>query len=221
MGTATRKHFSSDLNELHQEILKMGSLVEDIILKALHALNNRDQSLANEVLRDDDLINTIESRINDKAVILLATEQPVAGDLRFIVSAIKAANELERIGDQAVHIAKCSLRIGDSQFIKPSIEIPRMIELCVVMIHDILSALVENNSERAKAIATKDDEIDELYNLVSREMISSMIEDNSRIPQGLELSFIARYIERIGDHITNIAELIVYNATGRRVELNR
>ncbi len=221
MSSVPRRHFSSNLYDLHQEILKMGVLVEEIIRKAILALKNRDEFLAAEVLKDDDAVNDIETRINDKAVILLATEQPVAGDLRFIVSAIKAANELERIADQAVHVAKCSLKIGDEKLIKPLVDIPRMTELCILMIHDILSALVENDADKARKIAEMDDEIDELHNRVSREMVSYMLEDSSRISQGLELSFAARYIERIGDHVTNIAELIVYNATGKRVELNR
>ncbi len=221
MSSVPRRHFSSNLNDLHQDILKMGVLVEDIIRKALLALKTRDENLAGQVIKDDDAVNELETRINDKAVILLATEQPVAGDLRFIVSAIKAANELERIADQAVHVAKCSLKIGFEKLIKPLVIIPRMTELSIIMIHDILSALVENSAEKAVKIAEMDDEIDKLHKQVSREMVSCMIDDSSRISQGLELSFVARYIERIGDHVTNIAELIVYNATGKRVELNR
>lgn len=217
----TRKHFLEDLKDLYQELLKMGTLVEETIRKSIAALKTQNSITAAEVLEDDEAINRFEKDIQDRCMILLATEQPVASDLRTIVTAIKIASQLERIGDHAVHVAKSALLLADQRYVKPLIDIPRMGEMCVFMIHEILSALVENDAPRAEVIAERDDEVDELYNQVSREMISYMLEDPHSINQGVELVFVSRYLERMGDHVTNIAELVVYNATGNHVELNR
>lgn len=218
---ATRKHFSEDLQDLYQELLKMGTLVEETIRKAISALKTQNSALAAEVLDDDDAVNCFEKDIQDRCIILLATEQPVASDLRSIVTAIKVATQLERIGDHAVHVAKSAILMADQRYLKPLIDIPRMGEICISMIHEILSALVENDPEQARAIAARDDEVDELNDQISRKMFNSMLKDPQVLNQGLELIFVSRFMERMGDHVTNIAELVVYNATGNHVELNR
>ena len=217
----TRKHFSAHLDDLHQELLKMGTLVEDILRKAVVALKTQNREMAVEIIDDDMAINSFENTIQDRGIILLATEQPVASDLRVIVTAIKIAHQLERIGDHAVHIAKSAMKLSSETYMKPLADIPRMADICISMIRDILTALMENDQDAAIGIARRDDMVDELYRMISGDMRSIMKSNGSTIGQGIELSFVTHFLERIGDHVTNIAELVVYSASGKRVELNR
>jgi phosphate transport system protein len=217
----TRKHFAENLKDLHHDLLKMGTLVEETIRKSVTAITSRNRELAGQVIQDEEEINSFETEILDRCIILLATEQPVAQDLRSIVTAIKIATQLERIGDHAVHLAKSALRLADRMMDEPLIDVPRMAQICISMFHDILTALVENSEEKAREVAGRDDDADLLYNRISEELLTQMCEDKAAVTRGMELIFVSRYLERIGDHVTNIAELIVYNASGRHVELNR
>ncbi|WP_319562380.1 phosphate signaling complex protein PhoU [Marispirochaeta sp.] len=216
-----RRHFLEELNKLHENLLRMGILVEESIHKSVSALKSQNRELAENIIQDDENINDAETEILDHCIKLLATQQPVAGDLRTIVTAIKVATQLERVGDHSVHIAKSVCKLSDEPFIRKLTDTSRMGEICQAMIRDVLTALINNNGSYAQEVARRDDEVDKLYYKITRELVAFMLEENTRINQGLELLFIARYLERIGDHVTNISELVVYNSSGKHVELNR
>ncbi len=218
---STRHHFSESLKSLNQDVVKMGSLVEDAVRKAIRALVDQDTATAALVGEEDKAINDMEAEIEDRCTILLATEQPVASDLRHIITALKIVTELERIGDHAVHIGNAVLRLADEIYMKPLIDIPRMSEIAIKMIHDVLTAFITNDDSLAIQVSNLDSSIDELHHQVMREIWSYMMEDSRYIKQSTSFLFISRFLERIGDHVTNISEWIVYNSSGRHIELNR
>lgn len=216
----TRHLFARKLNEVNERILKMGTLVEEAIRKAITALTTKDMDLARKVMSDDDQIDRLEVEINDKCVALIATEQPVAGDLRRIMTGIKIAAELERMGDHASHIARSALRLADETLMKKLIDIPRMAEVAAAMIHDVLTAFINSDVSKAQEVAGRDDEIDTLHDQVVREVMTYMMENSKNIRQAIEFLFQARYLERLGDHVTNICEWICFDKTGEHPELN-
>ena len=199
----------------------MGSLVEDAVRKSIAALVDQDTATASLLREEDRAINEMEAEIEDRCTILIATEQPVASDLRHIITALKIVTELERIGDHAVHIANAVLRLADEIYMKPLIDIPRMSEIAIKMIHDVLTAFITNDDSLAIQVSNLDSNIDELHHQVMREIWSYMMEDSRYIKQSTSFLFISRFLERIGDHVTNISEWIVYNNSGRHIELNR
>ena len=215
-----RVHFSAAVEKLNNEIIKMGTLVEEALRNAMQALVDHDLELAEKTINDDDQINALELEIQDKLTVLIATEQPVANDLRHIVTSLKVVTQLERMGDHAVHVAKAVKRLGGEEYMKPLIDLPKMSAVGIRMLHDVLNAFTEKNVEQAKEIAKQDDEIDELNNKVWRELITYMMEDSKYIRQATHFLFISRWLERFADHVTNISEWIVYDATGKHVELN-
>jgi phosphate transport system protein len=217
----TRRHFSESLKTLNQDVVKMGTFVEEAVRRSITALVNQDTAAAILVREEDTVINDIEAEIEDRCTILLATEQPVAGDLRHIITALKIVTELERIGDHAVHIANAVIRLADEIYMKPLIDIPRMSEIAINMIHDVLTAFITNDDALAVQVSNMDSSIDELHHQVMREIWSYMMEDPRYIKQSTSFLFISRFLERIGDHVTNISEWIVYNDSGKHVELNR
>jgi len=198
----------------------MGMLVEEAMQNAMHALKEKDYELAKKTIEEDTKINQLELEIQDKLTILIATEQPVARDLRHIVTSLKVVTQLERMGDHAVHIAKSAFRLKNEEYIKPLIDLPKMSEIGVQMLNEVLTAFVECDDTRARQIAEMDDQIDNLNDQVWRELITYMMEDTSLIRQATSLLFVCRWLERFGDHITNISEWIVYDATGTHTELN-
>lgn len=212
-----RQHFDEALQKLNQEVLRMGTLVEEALRKATKALVDRNIDLADEVIEGDKKINAYQLEIEDKCTVLIATEQPVAADLRQIVATLNVLNDLERIGDQAVHIAEVMKRLYGEPYMKPLIDIPRMADIAEGMIHDALTAMVNHDPEAAKEVARRDDELDELHAQVLRELLTYMIEDPSKISQGINLLFLGRWLERSGDHVTNICERIVFLSTGEHV----
>jgi len=215
-----RHRFSEAINHLNKDILKMGMLVEEAMQNAMHALKEKDYELAKKTIEEDTKINQLELEIQDKLTILIATEQPVARDLRHIVTSLKVVTQLERMGDHAVHIAKSAFRLKNEEYIKPLIDLPKMSEIGVQMLNEVLTAFVECDDTRARQIAEMDDQIDNLNDQVWRELITYMMEDTSLIRQATSLLFVCRWLERFGDHITNISEWIVYDATGTHTELN-
>ncbi|MFW5711543.1 MAG: phosphate signaling complex protein PhoU [bacterium] len=217
---AQRHHFCEAINRLNNDILKMGTLVEEAMQNAMHALKTKDYELAGKTIDNDEKINQLELEIQDKLTVLIATEQPVARDLRHIITSLKVVTQLERMGDHAVHIAKSAIRLKGEDYVKPLIDLPKMGEIGVQMLHEILSAFTECDDKRAQQIAEMDDEIDNLNNQVWRELITYMMEDSSLIRQVTSLLFVCRWLERFGDHVTNISEWIVYDATGAHTELN-
>ena len=199
----------------------MGTLVEEAIRRSMQALKERDLELARKVIDEDEAINHMELSIQDKCIVLIATEQPVAGDLRGLITIIKIVTQLERMGDHALHIAKGALRLADETYMKKLIDLPRMADCAIRMIHDVLTAFMDGDQEKAIAVAAMDDEIDELHDQVMRECLTYMMQDPKNIPQATSFLFISRFLERLGDHVTNISEWICFNITGKHRELNQ
>ena len=217
----TRQVFEEELAAVHQEILRMGVMVEEALRRAVESLVRKDGKLAQAVVVGDAAINRREQEIEDRCIVLIAREQPVATDLRKLVTSLKLVTQLERMGDHALHVAKGTLRLLPEAYMKPLIDIPRMAEIGIGMIRDALTAFLDNDAERAREVAQRDQQIDELHNQVMREVFTYMMENTSFISQSISLLFISRFLERIGDHVTNICEWVVYSATGERVELNQ
>jgi phosphate transport system protein len=215
-----REAYHKDLHRLREEILKMGSLVGKTIGDAILSLKDRDVELAQKVIDTDKEIDALDHSIEENCMRLLALQQPMARDLRLIISVLKMSIDLERIGDLALEIGVITKMTASVPPIKPLIDIPRMSEICQDMIKNTMIAFENKDIELAKKVAGRDDEIDALFDQVRRELISFMIEDPKKITGAQHLTFVARYLERIGDHITNLCESVVFMVTGERVELN-
>lgn len=215
-----REAYHKDLHRLREEILKMGSTVGRTIGDAVLSLKNRDVEMAQKVIDMDKEIDAIDHSIEENCMRLLALQQPMARDLRLIISVLKMSIDLERIGDLALEIAVITKMTANVPPVKPLIDIPRMAETCQQMLANTMSAFENKDVGVAKAVAKRDDEIDMLFDQVRRELISYMIEDPKKITGAQHLTFVARYLERIGDHITNLCESVVFMVTGERVELN-
>jgi len=216
----TRVHFQTEIDRLNREILTMGTMVEEAIHRAIDCLTRQDTGLARRIVEDDESINGKEVLIEDLCTMLIAKEQPVAGDLRHIITSLKIVTQLERMGDHAVHIAKAAIRLGEETYMKPLIDIPRMAEIGTAMIRDVLTAFIEEDVGKAEEGAKRDDEIDHLHEQVMREVLTYMMESPAYIKQSMNFIFVSRYLERLGDHVTNICEWIVYDITGQHTELN-
>ncbi|MFW5786978.1 MAG: phosphate signaling complex protein PhoU [Halanaerobiales bacterium] len=213
-----RSEFHEQLKELEDEMIKMGSMVEEAIHKSIQALKDQDVELAKRVKENDDEIDDYEKFLEDKSTKLIALQQPVAKDLRKIIAISKLATDLERIGDHAWNIANMVEKIGDEPLIKPLIDIPRMTDIVTRRLRESLKAFVNLDIEKAKEIAREDEEVDILDEQILRELLTFMIEDPSTIKQATFLMFISRFLERIGDHSTNVCERVIYMATGERKE---
>ena len=212
------RHFERELEALKEQLLRMGGLAEAVVLKAVDALRRRDATLAREVLSDDKLIDRLELDIDDRCLRLLALQQPLARDLRFITAALKISNDLERVGDHAVNIAGSALRLSELPLLKPLVDVPRMAELACGMLHEALDAFVGADAETARRICRRDDDVDNLNRQLFRELISTMIEDPSTITRAMELILVARNLERVGDMATNVAEEVVFIAEARVIK---
>ncbi|HZW83067.1 MAG TPA: phosphate signaling complex protein PhoU [Candidatus Deferrimicrobium sp.] len=216
----TRHQFDIALDDLRQKIMQLGGKVEQRIAQGLDSLTRQDMELANQVIVGDLEINDLQAEIEEQCMLLIATQQPFARDLRRIVAGFKISINLERIGDQAVDIAKTTLRIGTTPLIKPLIDLPRMAEIVRHMISMGLQAYVEEDEVLARQMSQMDDSVDQLYKQIFRELLLLMIEDPKTINQGTHLLFSARFLERMGDYCTNVAEEAVYLVTGKRTDLN-
>ena len=214
-----RATFHKKLKEIHDDLLVMGSMVEKAIELSMDALKKRDLAEANKVIADDIYINRKRFEIEDKCIQIIATQQPMAGDLRAIVSVLHITAELERIGDHAEGIAKIVVMIGDEPPLKPLIDLPRMAEKTIDMLHRSLSALSVRDDATARQIAAEDDEIDNLYNQIYRELLTFMAEDPRTITRATRLLWVAHNLERSADRVTNICERIVYTVTGKIEEI--
>ncbi len=215
-----RKHYIEELNTLYQDILKMGTLVEESLRRALTALQNQDKNLAGEVKRGDDLINRMQLELEDRVTTIIATEQPVAGDLRELITALKVVADLERIGDHAVHVAKAVIKLADKPYLKPLNHIGKMTETGIAMVREALTAFMDRDAAKAEAVARMDDEIDSHHRQLIEELLHIMKEHPEHVEQATRLILLSRFLERMGDHVTNICECIVYSTNGRHVELN-
>jgi phosphate transport system protein len=215
-----REAYHKDLHKLKEEVVSMGGLVSKAIGDSVLSLKDRDVGLAQKVIETDTEIDAMDHKIEEDCMRLLALQQPMARDLRLIISVLKMSIDLERMGDLSLEIAVITKITASVPPIKPLVDIPRMSDICQDMLKNIMIAFENKDVELAKVVAKRDDEIDMLFDQVRRELISYMIEDPKKITSAQHLNFVARYLERIGDHITNLSENVVFMVTGERVELN-
>jgi phosphate transport system protein len=211
------KSYDEHIALLTRKILEMGGLVEQQIARAIEALVNRSIEQADQVIEQDDQIDRMEEEIDQFAIRLLATRQPMAIDLRLIAMAMKISNDLERIGDYATNIAKRCERLAQEPPVKPLYAIPRMAQITQAMVKDILDAYVERDADKAIVVWRRDDEVDDMFTSLFRELLTYMMEDARNISACIDLIFVAKNLERIGDHTTNIAEKIHYMIHGERI----
>jgi len=214
-----RQTFERELQQLHDRILMLGSMVEEALARSVDCLKRRDHELARQIIAEDNRLNAIRFEIEDQTLTVIATQQPVAGDLRTLAAILEIALELERIGDYAKGIATISLLIGDEPLIKPLVDIPRMAVLAQSMMRRALQAFVEHNAELARAIPAEDDEVDALYNQVYRELLTHIIANPRVIEQSNYLLWAAHNLERAADRVVNICERVVFTVTGELTEL--
>jgi phosphate transport system protein len=214
-----RKTFEHELQEVKDEILVLGSMVEHAILASVEALKKRDVEAARNILKADRDINKKRFEIENKLMILIATQQPMAHDLRLLASSMEIISELERMGDYAKGIANINIRMGDQPLLKPLIDVPRMAQKDVDMLHRALTAFVEEDVEAAQALPIEDDEVDALYNQVYRELMTFVIADPKAIERANWLLWVAHNLERVADRVTNICERTVFIVTGEMSEI--
>jgi phosphate transport system protein len=215
------KSFDEDLKRLNNVIAEMGGLAEAQLTRAVESLVRRNTELATQVVQDDKRIDALETEVGQMTVRMLALRQPMAQDLREVVAAIKIASDIERIGDYAKNIAKRAIVLAAHAPLKPVTSIPRMSQLALQIIKDVLDAYIEKDAEGARAAWRRDEEVDEMYNSVFREMLTYMMEDPRNIGPCTHLQFIAKNIERIGDHATNVAEIVYFLVHGRSLDEER
>ena len=209
-----RAEFSRDLRALQDEMLVLANMVEKAIARALDALKNRDLALSEEVVREDDVIDRKRMELEERCIDLIATQQPLAGDLRVLITVLHMSVELERMGDYAEGIAKISLMMGNEPPLKPLIDIPRMADKATDMLRRSLDAFVNRDVELANAVCEDDDEVDALYEQVYRELLTYMMASPAVIQRATFLLWVAHDLERIADRTTNIAEHVIYMVTG-------
>ena len=215
-----RATFDEALQALTDDVLRLGSRVDDAIQRAIRALGERDVELADRVRWDDEQTNELQRRINAEITTMIATQQPMARDVRVVLALHHAASELERMGDYAVNIAKLTQQLAAEPMLEPFPEIFEMERLCREQLRAVMRALVDVSEGEARAIGTGDDAIDHLYAKIYRDVIDLMIREPSRASQATHLLFIAHNLERLGDRVTNIGEDVVYLATGQVEDLN-
>lgn len=205
------RHFDEELKNLNKDILQMGALAEEAIYKSVEALKNRDRELAQGVIDNDVNVDRLELSVDEKCIDLIARYQPMAGDLRFLTTGMKINSELERIADIAVDIAQRTLELADKPLLKPLIDIPKLTAIAQNMVKMAIDSFVKGDSELAKKVLLADPEADKLRNLVQKELIEDyMLKDCSTAPRAVQLLLITRFLERICDHATNIAEDVIY-----------
>ncbi len=214
-----KRHFDDELRELHRDILKMVTMVQEAICKSTEALKNRNKTEAQDVIANDKKIDELELVIDEKCIDLIALHQPMAGDLRFITTDMKVNAELERIADLAVDIAQRVLELVDKPMLKPLVDIPKLSIIAQNMVSDAVNALIKKDVELAKKVILSDNEADKLRNLIQEELINDyMIKDSASVPRAVPLLLISRHLERICDHATNIAEDVIYMVGGKVVK---
>jgi phosphate transport system protein len=214
----TNRQYEEDLRGLRAGLLKMGGLVERQIAEAVEALVNRDSDHAREIIERDQEVNRLDIENDEQCIRLLALHQPTASDLRFITTGLKITTDLERIGDNAVNICERALELNAVPQLKPYIDLPRMAEIAQTMVKDSIDAFMRDDTDLADAVIERDDEVDMLNYQVYRELLSYMAEDPHTISSATRLLFVSKYLERIADHATNIAEMVVYMVKGKMIK---
>ncbi len=210
-----QRHFDQELLDLKEKILRMGSLVEEQVQGALRALIERDSDLARKIIANDRQVNTLDVEVDEDCLRLLALQQPAARDLRFITTAMKISTELERISDLAENICERAIELNEEPQLKPYIDIPRMANWSLRMVKEALDAFVNHDATLARKVCTDDDFVDDLTHQLFRELLSFMLENPQTITRAIRITFISKYLERIADHATNVAELVVYMVEGK------
>ena len=215
-----RKVFEANLEELHNDLIRMGSIVEKQIHDCIDALVTQNVEKAENIMENDDIVDDLEREIEDKAIRLIAMQQPLAIDLRNIFTTTKIVTDLERMADYAVDVAKITIRLKDEKYIKQLIDIPRMAEIVILMIKDSLDAYVAGDVEKAYEVCKRDDQVDDIYKEVFSELLQLMSKNQDTVKQATQFLFICKWLERIADHTTNICEWTIYLVTGEKVNLN-
>ena len=215
-----RESFENKLQNLQDELLALGSMVENALVESVEALKRRDREESNRLIAQDRLINEKRYAIEAEALALIATQQPMAQDLRTIAAVLDITSELERIGDYAKGIARINLMMGEEPLLKPLIDVPRMAAKARDMLDRSLEAFIQQDGDLARAIPQEDDEVDDLYNQVYRELITLIMADPSRIDQANFLLWVAHNLERAADRVTNICERVIFTITGKLVEMD-
>ena len=211
------RHWEHDLEELKQRLLWMGSLAERAVHQAVHAVLDADEQLAESVLNEEDAINEMQIEIDERVQRQLALQAPMAADLRFLLAVSRINGDLERIGDQAVNIAHSAMRVLRHPQVKPYVDLPRMSELAEEMVRNVLNAVVRRDVDLAQKVLATDDQVDHFRDQIFRELLTYMMGDSSVVFPAFELILVAKNLERIGDHATNIAEDVIYIVQGQDV----
>jgi phosphate transport system protein len=215
-----RESYQRNLRELQDEVLVMGSMIEKALERSMQALKGRDLDLAKMVIAEDQNVNKKRFEIEEKALDIITCQAPMASDLRILLAILFIVTDLERMGDHAAGNAKIALMIGDEPPLKPLIDLPRMNEKTIDMLHRSLNAFIIHDAEAARKIVPEDDDIDNLYDQVFRELLTFMMEDPRTITRATRLMWVGHNIERTGDRVTNICERVVFMVTGKMEELN-
>jgi len=215
-----RESYQRNLRELQDEVLVMGSMIEKALERSMQALKGRDLDLAKLVISEDQNVNKKRFEIEEKALDIISCQAPMASDLRILLAILFIVTDLERMGDHAAGNAKIALMIGNEPPLKPLIDLPRMNEKTIDMLHRSLNAFIVHDAEAARKIVPEDDEIDNLYDQVFRELLTFMMEDPRTITRATRLMWVGHNLERTGDRVTNICERVVFMVTGKMEELN-
>lgn len=216
----TRNSFDQELAALQLDMIEMGSLVEEAIEKTIQALLNHDQELAQKIHDDDDIIDDLEKKIERQCLNLIARQQPLAKDLRTIGAALKIITDMERIGDHAADIAEITMEMAREKYIKPLVDIPKMADCVKSMVKEIIDSYLRQDVDLAKSVCQRDDKVDQLYDRIKLELIVIMKNNPQTVEQAIKLILIAKYLERMADHATNIGEWVAYCVTGVHERLN-
>ena len=214
-----RTAFDQELQDLRDNMLRLGSMVSTAVGLSIQALKDRDQELARQIIEDDEKINQLRFKIEEDCLAIIARQQPAARDLRFIVAVINIVLDLERMGDHAAGVATIVLRMGHEPLLKPLIDLPRMAQIAREMLQASLDAFIAEDAQAAMTIPPRDEEVDQLYTQIFRELITYMIEDPRTVTRAMYLLFCAHNMERVADRVTNICERVAFLATGRMQEI--
>ena len=210
-----KRHFDKEQKTVKEKILRMGAMVEEQIANAIKALVERNPDLARQVIASDHNVNALDVEIDEDCLRLIALYQPMAIDLRFLTTAMKIATELERMSDLAENICERAIELNEEPQLKPYIDIPRMGDHAQRMVKEALDSFVNRDSRLARKVCNDDDFMDDLTHQIFRELLSFMIEDPHTISRAVRITFISKYLERVADHATNVAELVVYLVEGK------
>lgn len=211
-----RVHFDEKMKELEFSVLKMGIMIEEAIHKALNAFIKRDRKLIDQVVEGDKVIDNTERKIDAQCVSIIATEQPVAMDLRIIIAALKIANDLERMGDYAEHLAIVATNLSRKSVLKARSEVTQISEVAITMIRDALQAFARRDVDLAEEVIKRDDDVDGIYAIFFQEMMSDIRQNPEHLSEAVALLFVSKYLERLADHATNVAEEVIFVCTGER-----